>query len=892
MEWDDVKNKIKEKDGKSSIHFHSFFSFLDNEEYRIKCSSIYQALSSIENKKSHVYYILKSVFDKKTSVQFFSILLFKSLSKINITTGIKNITFINSDIAISNIYDYLNRFRLYYESSNIENIYLVKREIFAVLEHLCISGCVSTDIIRTGVKTIKNYSLLLGNIIISDFDQLNVSFTPFTLTIIEGKTYIIGDFFTKVYEVFRENIYSLKRFNLRDTRYLEKIAKLKIYINAKDLERIIATIEDSTQIRLKTIPELIKKKNAILAENLEKIKTIKDKHKAEFNKDLIDLVVAEHKTINSTIMPDEITVCIYYLINYLAQNTEISNAIQKYGADIDGFKFITELQKICVKEGVTTENSDLKKILEKIIHLKDQTLFKIIKKNINIIQGISGEKIKKKTIISDWSLILKFILRFSKNSLEFKKYFSKLELKTHVYEQENKKLYGDISHLRIFYNFSIIKTFIKDEQNLIYLPFFFDFRGRFYYNSPVGPTASKYSRFLYNYGIYGEEEINEGVYDEKIINLIDSQKKYITLCKGHLNITRNSQRIDIGIFWLLFAIGACLIEKNKARTHVSEFMNRGYSYLINNEQITNIEKKIETNYYKNILTSLNDKKIIKRIIHKDATASFMQQLVRLLGHASDLSLELVNLNHKDSWMDPYSFILIEWKKKHFFPNQNLEKIFTRKTVKKTIMTNPYAAKYPTAWSYFKESVLSNFNIQLLNNSEEEEAFKDFYNYISNDIESVFLKNKSKAILDKIKNDLQQSVKQIILKTDESCTDIIYFKLKDKSFDIILNIPKTRIKKRVTKRFEVVDTLSIDYKKIAQAVRANWIHYIDAMLVRDINRKSKQVYLSIHDCLLIDFLYISEFIVLANEESNKHIFQETGWNNIEVYRKNFSPFIFL
>jgi DNA-directed RNA polymerase len=38
------------------------------------------------------------------------------------------------------------------------------------------------------------------------------------------------------------------------------------------------------------------------------------------------------------------------------------------------------------------------------------------------------------------------------------------------------------------------------EEDKIYFPFYFDFRGRKYYNSPIGPTQNKCLRFIYHYG--------------------------------------------------------------------------------------------------------------------------------------------------------------------------------------------------------------------------------------------------------------------------------------------------------------------------------------------------------------------------------------------------------
>jgi hypothetical protein len=43
----------------------------------------------------------------------------------------------------------------------------------------------------------------------------------------------------------------------------------------------------------------------------------------------------------------------------------------------------------------------------------------------------------------------------------------------------------------------------------LYIPFFFDFRGRFYYNSAVGPTNMKYMRYAINYGVYESKDLDD-----------------------------------------------------------------------------------------------------------------------------------------------------------------------------------------------------------------------------------------------------------------------------------------------------------------------------------------------------------------------------------------------
>jgi hypothetical protein len=62
--------------------------------------------------------------------------------------------------------------------------------------------------------------------------------------------------------------------------------------------------------------------------------------------------------------------------------------------------------------------------------------------------------------------------------------------------------------LYIYNNLNIIKNLNLNFNRKIYIPFFFDFRGRLYYNSLIGPTNLKYIRYAIHYGEYTKEEIN------------------------------------------------------------------------------------------------------------------------------------------------------------------------------------------------------------------------------------------------------------------------------------------------------------------------------------------------------------------------------------------------
>lgn len=56
-----------------------------------------------------------------------------------------------------------------------------------------------------------------------------------------------------------------------------------------------------------------------------------------------------------------------------------------------------------------------------------------------------------------------------------------------------------------------------------------------------------------------------------------------------------------------------------------------------------------------------------------------------------------------------------------------------------------------------------------------------------------------------------------------------------------------------------------------------MHFADALLLRDINKEIFKengfYYLTVHDCFLVDFTNISNFILVANKKANLNVFKE-------------------
>ena len=431
----------------------------------------------------------------------------------------------------------------------------------------------------------------------------------------------------------------------------------------------------------------------------------------------------------------------------------------------------------------------------------------------------------------------------------------------------------------------MIKELRDDEVK--YLPIFFDFRGRNYFDDYLSPTFSRWTRISFFYGYYEKKEV-ENV-DISLIEpfLTNDIKIMIKEMLNKYEIPEEKYAIN-SIFWLLIGIGKHFIDKSKVKIPLNEFIKEGCYYLkgFKNIQKLDIKDLIELNHYQNIIKNLSKKdKLKKEVILKDATASVLQNLIKILGPIDQNSINLANLGDTYNWYDPYSHILNKFKKSFLEENKNLL-YFKRSTIKKTIMTNPYSAGEEKCWDYFKKSVIKEFNLDEKNVNELRETFKIFYSFVTDFFEEMhFFKNSSKKIIDYYLK-IAKKEKKIILIYEDSNTNFIYFKHKIHYIDI--KIDKT---KRSTKKIKKIDFTKINYKKIYTSIRANIAHWLDAIFLRKLVNRLKNPIFTIHDEFAIDILNVNNLIIIANEIANEDIKIEIPWDKSHKF-KIFSIFILI
>jgi len=384
------------------------------------------------------------------------------------------------------------------------------------------------------------------------------------------------------------------------------------------------------------------------------------------------------------------------------------------------------------------EDKYINKILNLKLYINKDFMKKILSK-IEIKENIKTEDLE--------NLI-------KKESINLKKIFNKAIISEKDLD-EIKKIQKKTNKLIDLIRIKKIIDWVDIEY--LYLPIFFDFRGRSYFDDYISPTFSKLTRLSFFYGYYEKVDL-----DSVKIDLIEPyMNKYIktaiTDVSKKFNIPHENYAVNT-IFWVLIGIGKNLIKKNKTKTPLEDFIKEGSCYVLNDiKKELQLKDQMEVIHYLDIIESLNKEKIKKRVILKDATASVIQNLIKILGPKDQESLNLANLGDSNYWYDPYSHILNKFK--NSFPEKKEIMYFNRNTIKKTIMTTPYSAGENTCWKYFKEEVNKEFSLKEEELEELHPIYKNFYNFVRDFFEEIHLfKNPSKEIIKHFKEVVEKEKK--------------------------------------------------------------------------------------------------------------------------------------
>jgi hypothetical protein len=209
--------------------------------------------------------------------------------------------------------------------------------------------------------------------------------------------------------------------------------------------------------------------------------------------------------------------------------------------------------------------------------------------------------------------------------------------------KHRKEIMREISRKIIYFNVVVLKKLKINEENPFYFRFSFDFRGRIYYESKIGVTYSKLNRFVYFFGYIDKCDIS--------IPEIDFTEERINSNRDNLVKVLNNYKIKVNrinlnaVYWVSISIGKNFINKSINGVEDRMFIEKCIEY-INPSINKNIdfETQIELMHLESIIKDLDNDTIKLRPISKDATASVIQNYMRILGPKNDNSLLISNIN--------------------------------------------------------------------------------------------------------------------------------------------------------------------------------------------------------------------------------------------------------
>lgn len=438
---------------------------------------------------------------------------------------------------------------------------------------------------------------------------------------------------------------------------------------------------------------------------------------------------------------------------------------------------------------------------------------------------------------------------------------------------------NDLGSLRFYHSkLSKLLTLIRIKTTLsmnfdnleLYLPFMFCFRGRIYELSDLSFTFYKEFRFCTYSGTYKDESGLFHPINAQILNTIE--KQFVLLEKfewfNTLSIIRKSACI-----WIFISIGAMKKTEIGREIHISSFIIKGIE-LWEKKDYKNFEdvyEKIEFNYLINLINEVKftRENLKKWIFWKDAPASCFQHLLLILGPRDENSYKICNLDSIDTWYDSYSYLILDFFEKNcdkitknlyskaglMLTKLKFFEIFSRKRLKKVLMTESYGAGYKKLTSFFI------LNLELENYPKEEETaimsiWEDFFNYISN--ENVLFAQSSKEITEYFVNN---KIKKII-NPDQTEVDYSCFQVEITQIEIYVEKKRHTLQKRIM-------TTEENKSQFKTSLRANFVQSQDAILARKYILITRMW--SIHDCFSIDFLNITYMVALLNELMNGEFF---------------------
>lgn len=321
------------------------------------------------------------------------------------------------------------------------------------------------------------------------------------------------------------------------------------------------------------------------------------------------------------------------------------------------------------------------------------------------------------------------------------------------------------------------------------------------------------------------------------------------------------------------SIGAITIKKKEILKE-NEFVNEGFKNYISRLQSSEVKENSELNYYYRIIDNISNPDIYRYVI-KDVSGSIFVNGSIILGLKNPNLSKNLNINNSE-WHDPYSLYIKE------IINQipdHLKIFFTRKTLKKPLMTKYYKCGLASSAKYFMEEVKKIPEYSDMFYDEIIDFFKKYVHTEWGGLEKNILFEHSTQ---EYENFLKKNQIDFIEYSD-FIINLTNFKMKKKRIDIVI------FGKRISlTNYELTGV--IDKRKNNSSTIANIFHSFDGLTARNLIKKYEGSSFVIHDAFGFAYTNSEAFIIIANYsfntvEKNK-IFM--GSPNIN----NFSNFIIL
>ncbi len=478
---------------------------------------------------------------------------------------------------------------------------------------------------------------------------------------------------------------------------------------------------------------------------------------------------------------------------------------------------------------------------------------------IKLYNDVIIKKIIKSSIIVDWDLYIE-LLNITIKNIGYENIESCLNKFQEIIEKKeykkDKNLYEKLDWIVTHYNF--YNKYSKYEY--IYFSFSFDFRGRLYADHICSYTNSKILRNCI---------ISKYIdYNKHISNIDKSKTEKILSNYTHLINNNISNDIKLLLIWVLISIGKLFKDKNKKKISINEFITIGINNLNNNNPNLKLDEIYEYVKYIKIYNEILENKTNKLYtLTKDATASGIQHLIRILGEKNEKSFIYANMNSEMYWYDTYGYII-----ENFFIRNNINEeyaeIFNRKTLKKTIMIENYGATYNKCLNEFLKS------INIVDKNKPLTKIKEYFKIFFDDLRS---SNENNIFFNNVDTYNNENLEINLI---DSTINLTYYKINKKQYSVIIN------KNRNTIQFSYIG--KINKKKSKSSHKANLTHTFDSEIVRRMILLNNNPIFSIHDCFIIPITDISNFIDILNNQMKK----SSIINNKNILFDIYSPFIII